>query len=50
MEKPEIWEEANYYWECPECGYVNEAGDENDSFLVCYGDDCDYIYDEDLNG
>ena len=50
MEKPEIWEEANYYWHCPECKKLNDANDENDSFLICNGDDCDYIYDEDLNG
>ena len=47
MEKPEIWEEASYYWHCPECKKLNDAEDLNDSFLVCIN--CDYIYDEDLN-
>ena len=50
MEKPEMREGVIYYWNCPECGDVNGTDEENDSFLVCNGDDCDYIYDEDLNG
>jgi len=46
MDKPEIWEEASYYWNCPLCGQVNDADDEFESFLVCVK--CDYVYDEDI--
>ena len=45
MGKPDIWEEANYYWNCPECNKVNDADDVLDTFLVC--ENCEYIYDED---
>ena len=46
MDKPEIWEEASYYWNCPLCGQVNDADDEFESYLVCVK--CDYVYDGDI--
>ena len=46
MEKPNVFEEITYVWECPECGLMNEEPEDPRDYGVYDCEQCEYL----LNG